>query len=306
MCIQRHGVAQRCTHAQMNASTHPSLAWGLKQPPHAFSYSDVTFCPDTSLKSVTGSGGVISTASKWAEGDRSSRGCRMMSWCWIMRVNLTPRGWGGGSENFLLWPDGSSLVYPLSLWAWPRARSRLLPGMPGGNTASLLQVLSIHLSRLNQFWPSFCFLVLLYFSTSLVRDGETGAPSVASGSDNQESAPVLFLVLLLHQSYSPLHLSIRVWDCRSLSRRTREVFHADYRGASLCNRLSCSVVLCPRELAEPPSQIWLDLECVIPMKHLWYHFLLKSRYQSEQITIFCFSLWVPGVCDPLGTFKLCT
>lgn len=31
--------------------------------------------------------------------DRSSRGCRMMSWCWIMRVNLTPRGWGGGQRT---------------------------------------------------------------------------------------------------------------------------------------------------------------------------------------------------------------
>lgn len=129
-----------------------------------------------------------------------------------------------------------------SLWAWPRARSRLVPGIPGGNTASLLQVQTIHLSWLNQFWPSFCFLVLLYFSTSLVRDGETGASSVASGSDNQESAPVLSPVLLLHQSYSPLHLSIRVWDCRSLSRRTGEVFHADYRGGHL-SAIDCVVLL---------------------------------------------------------------
>lgn len=57
------------THAQTNASTHPTLARGLKRfRPPAFSYSAVTFCPDMSLKSVPGSGGVIPTASKWAAG----------------------------------------------------------------------------------------------------------------------------------------------------------------------------------------------------------------------------------------------
>lgn len=61
--------------------------------------------------------------------DRSRRGCSMMSWCWVMRVNLAPRG--RGLQNFLLWHDGSSLVCPCPPltaghhflnWAWPRAR----------------------------------------------------------------------------------------------------------------------------------------------------------------------------------------
>lgn len=53
---------------------HQTLARGLKHShPRAFSYSTVTFCPDMSLKSVTGSGGVISTASKWAEGTEAGK-----------------------------------------------------------------------------------------------------------------------------------------------------------------------------------------------------------------------------------------
>lgn len=58
-----------------------------------------------------------------------------------MRVNLTPLGGEGESDNFLLWPDGSSLVDPCPSPGCRRhrlsepgrgARSRLVPGTPGG------------------------------------------------------------------------------------------------------------------------------------------------------------------------------
>lgn len=49
---------------EMNAkNTHTTFAQGIPPPPESFSFSSaVTFCPDVSLKSVTGSGGAISTA----------------------------------------------------------------------------------------------------------------------------------------------------------------------------------------------------------------------------------------------------
>lgn len=115
----------------------------------------------------------------------------MMSWCRIMRVNLTPRGEGGGHRTsscdlmeaawWIHFLPRLQAVPTVSLsLAEGSVTSRPVPGIPGENTASPLQVLTIHLSPLNQFWPSFCFLVLLYFSTSLVRNGETGASSLGN------------------------------------------------------------------------------------------------------------------------------
>lgn len=234
--------------------------------------------------------------------DRSSRGCRIMSWCRIMRVNLTPRETSSCGLMEAAW---CILVLPQlqaaqSLWAWPRARSRLVPGIPGENTAPL-QVLTINLSWLQ---AQFLFLSLaLFLHLPCQRRGDQ---DIQSG---EPAWPVVQTTKKALQFFSPSFYSIRVTHlCTSpLECEIAEVCHAELGrfsmqitgGASLCKRLCCSVVLCPRELAEP--LIWLDLDCVIPMKHLWYHFLLKSLHQSEQITIFCFSLRVPGVCDPLHT-----
>lgn len=98
------------THAQMNASTHPTLARGLKHfHPRASSYSAVTFCPDMSLKSVPGSGGVIPIASKWAVGTEAGEAAEW--WAGAGSCKLSSLG-GWLAENFLLWHDGSSLVHP--------------------------------------------------------------------------------------------------------------------------------------------------------------------------------------------------
>lgn len=63
----KDGAAQRhmYMHTQMNANAHTTLAQGLKQfHPCVSSTALVTFCPEQSLKSVPGTGGLISAASK--------------------------------------------------------------------------------------------------------------------------------------------------------------------------------------------------------------------------------------------------
>lgn len=91
---------------------HTNLAQGLKifsSPSPEFFSSAVTFCPDMSLKTVTGSGGVISTAlclrMGRRDGDEGGGGVGMRSWSWTTRINSA-----FGSCNLLLWHYGSSLI----------------------------------------------------------------------------------------------------------------------------------------------------------------------------------------------------
>lgn len=83
------GGTKTHVHAHMNANTH-TLNSRLKAfPPPCLFSSAMTFCPDMSLKSVAGSGGVISPALciKTGRRDGAEGGWGTMSWCWIMRVN---------------------------------------------------------------------------------------------------------------------------------------------------------------------------------------------------------------------------
>lgn len=54
--------------------------------------------------------------------------------------------------------------------------------------------------------------------------------SAVGCSDNRENVPFLFF-LLLHLSKSPLHLSIRVWDCKSLPDRAGWRFGCRWQGS---------------------------------------------------------------------------
>lgn len=76
--------------------------------------------------------------------------------------------------------------------------------------------------------------------------------------------------------------------------------------ASFYYKLCSAVVLCPQEFADPPSQIWLDLSVRACDTHETSFIPFLIEILSEQITIFCFSSWVPGVCVALGTLKPCT
>lgn len=88
------------THAQMNAHTHPTLARGLKHfHPRAFFIQRCDILPWHVIKKCPRFWGSDSHCLQMSSRDRSRRGCRMMSWCWITRVNLAPRE-GGGHRTY--------------------------------------------------------------------------------------------------------------------------------------------------------------------------------------------------------------
>ena len=128
-----------------------------------------------------------------SSGDRSRRGCRMMSWWWVMRVNLAPWvGWGGGRRRG--GGGGCSLLRALP-WlpregrvASPPLDTRWQHSIPLSGSANPL-------SWLNQLWPTFCFLVLLYFSTSVVGVTEASRTTCVSECTRKT-----------FQFFSPLHL----------------------------------------------------------------------------------------------------
>lgn len=220
-----------------------------------------------SLKSVTGSGGVISTTLCLQTGsqDGGKGGWQWWAGAGPCVCKLSPQGhktFSCGmmettySLSALLPPSALqasgllccfSVTHGQEIWAWPRAQSHLscldvMAVRRGTNcwisdwsTGPLF--LTISFSFLNHSSPVYVFLscsasfshssslfpallLLLFSLVSLRRRGDPGVSSQESVRWVVQTTGKMFhffffFSLLLHLSNSPLHLSIRVWDCRS-------------------------------------------------------------------------------------------
>lgn len=206
--------------------------------------------------------------------DRSSRGSRMMSWCWIMRWLLGGRGVGGHRTSSCGLMEATWCIHVLPPAAGgPRARSRLVPGIPGENTASLLQVLTIRLSWLNQFLLQFLFLSLaLFLHLPCQRQGDRGIQSgepawpvvQTTGKALQFFLTSFYSIRVTHLCTSPLECEIAgvchtepgrfsmqmggislqptVMLCCSLSPRIGRTTESNWVGSGVCNTHETSFI----------------------------------------------------------------
>lgn len=299
-CIDTGGTKTH-VHAHSDECKHThSLSSKLKAfPPPCLFSSAVTFCPDVSLKSLSGSGGVISAALCRHTGKRDGGkgGWGMMSWCWIMRVNSALRviepslvaWWKQPIVQYLSAPHRFPVLCFSHTWAGELSLTKSSITSPLSCPCVEAQIVGYHIKtqwiflhsplftshHLFHFSQSmlapllffslalFLFLAQTLFSLSLLGNRVTPASSPQNQCGGLFRQPgkcsISFFFLLPRLSNSPLHLSIRVWDCKTLPDWAGWRFSMQMTGIAYSSRNCVSALLWVlANFAEPPSQILVD------------------------------------------------